>query len=107
MLAKIRAHQRSVPSPVVFGVGRRVDADEAAAPANEALEGRLLVVIEHVARRAQKDDCSIACQTSIAESARIFGRVDLPTALTRQLGQRLDARWNRIVTVLGGLRKDE
>src|SRR6478609_193913 len=55
VLAKIGPDEPAVPGPVVLRVRRRVNADEAFARADEALEGRLLGVVEHVARRTQEN----------------------------------------------------
>src|SRR3954470_1030801 len=55
MLAKVRADQPTVPGPVVFGVRRRVNADETFAAADEPLERCLLRLVEHIPGRAQEN----------------------------------------------------
>ena len=78
---KLRADEAAVPGPVVLGVGRRVDADPAAARADVPLEGRLLGVVEDVTRRQQEDDRVVAlprlasvkvAPSSVASTAKPF-----------------------------------
>jgi len=100
MLAKISADQPAVPGPIILGVRRRMDADEALAPADEALERGLLRVVQHVARRTQEDHCIVSGQPRVAEAPRIFGRCQRPASLRRKPTQCLDAGRDRFVPVL-------
>lgn len=59
------SHHPGVPRPVVLDVGRTVHADVAAAAPDEALEGRLLGRVEHVAGGEQEDHRLVLRQLGI------------------------------------------
>src|SRR6185369_6046483 len=56
MPAEVVADERSVPWPLVTGVGRRVDADEAPAVLDESCKRSLFVCVEHLAGRTQENN---------------------------------------------------
>jgi len=84
-----------------------VDADEATPLADEALERCLLLVVQHVAGRAQEDDCTEARQAIIGELTCIFGGGGAPAAFSGKPHQRLHGGRDRLVAVAGGPREDE
>ena len=76
MALEIRADQLAIPGPFVFGVRRRVYADISAALLDVALEGRLLVVIQHIAGRIQKHHRAVARQIRPGEGRSVLRMLD-------------------------------
>ncbi len=71
-----RSEEPAVPGPVVLGVRGRMNADEAAAGTDEALESSLLGAGQDVAGRGEKHDGLVAREVGARERPRILGRVD-------------------------------
>ena len=74
-----RSDQTGVPGPRIvlpLGIGGGMDADEATAGLDVALEGKLLFAIEHVAGCVEKDHRSIFGERIFRESSGIFGGID-------------------------------
>jgi hypothetical protein len=84
-----------------------VDADEAAAGANEALEGGLLGRVEHVAGREHERDDVVAAEVVVGERGGILRRVHGEPVSVAELAERLDRLRDRPVPVRRGLREDE
>jgi hypothetical protein len=81
-----------VPGPVVFGVRRGVDPDEAAARLDVALERGLLLVVEDVARGAQEDHHLVLLELLVFEHARgVFGPEHVEVVQLRRGADRFDA----------------
>ena len=91
---EIRANQPAVPRPIVFRVGRRMDADETAAPGNIVFEGGLLRSVQHIARRVQENDGVEGRKSLIRKDSRVLGGRYLKVVGLPQLANRLDARAN-------------
>ena len=72
--AEVAADQLAVPRPRVLGVGRRVDAGVAAAGLDEALERRLLRVVEHLAGRREEHDDVVVREVRVGELRGVLGR---------------------------------
>ena len=77
MAAEISAHQATVPGPIVLSITRRMEADVTIARADEPLEGGLLLVVEHFACGAQKDDCFELREVGVIEGRGVFGLLTL------------------------------
>jgi hypothetical protein len=107
VLAEVGADELAVKRPVVLGVTRGVDADEALAGADEALESCLLVVVEHVARRRKKDDHVEHLEARVREDRRGVGRGESPARARGDVRECGLAVRNRIVVVARGFGKDE
>ena len=107
VVAEVRAHQLAVPRPAVLGVGRGVDAGVAAARADEALERRLLGVVEHVTGGREEDHRVVVAEDVVGEPGRVLGGVDLPVLVGAELAERGDARADRVVPEAGGLREHQ
>ena len=56
MVVEVRSHQLTVPLPIIFCIGRRVDADKASAALDKPFEGCLLVAIENIAGSIEEDN---------------------------------------------------
>ncbi len=85
------AGQSRVPAPVVFGVGRRVHADVAAAGRHVSLEGGLLGGVEDVACGGEEDDGLVSGEVRRSEGGGVLGRGDGEVVGRAQLAQGGDA----------------
>ena len=82
-------------------------ADEAAAGADEALEGSLLIVVEDVAGRREEDDDVGALEGRVGEDTRILARSQSPALRSRELRECSDAVRDRIVPEAPRARENE
>lgn len=76
MALEVGADEAPVPRPCVLGVGRRMDADEAAPGLDEALHRPLLLGVEDVAGGVDEGDHLEAFQQIVGEEGRVFGHRD-------------------------------
>ncbi len=90
-------HELTVVRPVVLGVGRRVDADVAAARGDVGLEGGLLGGVQHVAGGAQEDHGLVLCQVGRGERGGVLGGVDGEVVRRAEVPDGLDADGDRVV----------
>ena len=97
MTGKVCAHEPAIESPVVFGVCRRVHADESVPGADVALEGGLLGAVEHVAGGGHEHHGGEPAQRLIGESRRILGGFDRKPVLGAERLHRGDAVGDRTV----------
>ena len=87
MALEVGADQAAVPGPVVLGVAGRMDAGEAAAAADEALQRGLLLRVQRIAAGVEEHDCLVACKRRIVE---LIGRLGGLDAKSMHLAQRAD-----------------
>ena len=98
MTGKIAAHKLAVPGPVVFGIRRCMHADIPAAFLDVPLEGCLLPVIQHIARRVQEHHSAVVGQIRPGECRRVFRVRDRETVLLADFPKRLDTVLDGAVT---------
>src|SRR2546427_3252740 len=103
MTRKIGAGKQSVPGPVIFRVGCRMDTNESTALPDESFERGLLIEIENVTGRVQKHGHSIPRQIFISEDSRIFARVNDKSMLVSERTNRGNSRRDRVMAKAGGL----
>ena len=84
-----------------------MNADEAAAGTDEALESSLLGAGQDVAGRGEKHDGLVAREVGAREGPRIFGRVDAEAVPHAELADGANRYRNGRVPKPGGLREDE
>ena len=97
-----------VPGPVVFGVRRGVNADEAAARPDVALERGLLLVVEDVAGGAEEDHRLVLLELRVVEHARgVLGPEHVEVVQLAETTDRRDAFVDRFVVPAGGLREQQ
>ncbi len=105
---EVRAHQLPVPVPAVTAVGGGVDAHEAAAGLDVALEGGLLVRRAHrVAGGRVEDDGLVLRQVGVSEQGAVLGHVDREVVLGAELLDGRDAVRNRVMPETRRLGEDE
>src|SRR6266508_5377261 len=104
---EVGAEEPAVPWPVVLRVGRGVNADEAAAPADETLESVLLVVVQDVPGGEQEDDAVVPGEARIRERGGVLRRVDDEPAALGDVSNGSHRDRDRQVPEAGGLREDE
>jgi hypothetical protein len=97
----------AVEGPVVLRVSRGVDADVPAAIGDVVLEGRLLIVVEHVARRAQEDHGVVLPKVVGTERRRVLRGVDREVVGRPELFDTGHARLDRVVPEALGLREHQ
>ena len=85
---EVRADEAAVPLPLVLGVGRGMDAGEAATALDVVLERGLLRRVEHVARGRQEDHGVVVRERGV-EDRGVLGVIDLEVV---RLTERLDRR---------------
>ena len=107
MRLEVCADKPAVPRPIVFGVGRSVNAQESAAASNVTLERCLLIVVEDVAGRVQKYDCTETGEIGIRKRTGVFGRFDGKSVSLAEPLDRLNAGWDRRVAEPSRLAEDE
>src|SRR5688572_3821300 len=107
MPCEIGADEGAIKRPIVFGVGRRVHADKAAAATNEPLERGFLRRIQYIARGRQKHDDLVLRERFVTKRGGVFRRIDRKSTRASLLSNGVNARWNRIVPKACGFRKDE
>jgi hypothetical protein len=72
MAGEIRAHQVSVPGPIILAVGGRVDSHEPSPRLQVRLQGGLLALVQDISRGVEKDDRVIAGQGLRGEPGRVL-----------------------------------
>ena len=107
MAGERRAHELAVERPPVFRIGRRVDPDEAVAVPDVSLEGGLLGLSEHVARRQEEDDRVVRGERGVREGRGVLGGVHFETALRAEKSHGGDGIGDRRVAEARGLREHE
>src|SRR4026208_482648 len=107
MPAEVVPDKLSVPGPVVFGVGCRMNADEAAAALNQLLECRLFAGVEDISGSAEKNHRLVSRQIFIIEDRGVFGGVNAKIVLFAQRSNGGNARGNRVVPVSRGLGENQ
>lgn len=93
-----------IPRPVVFRVGARVEGNEALARLDESLDGRLLFVVEDVARRQRKDDDLVVGEPLVGQDRAQHVRPDEIEVV--ELGEPLQSGnggLDRVVVPAGGI----
>jgi hypothetical protein len=83
---EVRPDQAAVPRPAVFGVGRRVHTGEAAAAVDVALEGALLLLVEHIASGGKPYHGGKPGEVSVGERRRVLRCLDVELVLRTELG---------------------
>src|SRR5690606_35701000 len=73
MAFEISAHEPPVPGPFVFRIGSRVDAPKTFSQPHKEIASSLLIVVEHIARGAQKHNGMVWVQALLGKKARVFG----------------------------------
>ena len=107
MILEPGAEHTAVERPGVARICRRMDAEEAAPAADIALEGSLLICVEHVSGRAEEDHRCVPAEVRIVEKRGVLARVrDVPD-VARNGRERGDSVRDRIVTKARGLAEDE
>ena len=104
---KLGTGQLSVPGPVIFGIGCRVNTDVPTTRLDISLKINLLRVVQHIAGSAQEDNGTILLQVSFSESGGIFCGVDRKSVLLTEVHQGTLPRWNRLVAEPFCARKNE
>ena len=105
--AEVAADQLAVPRPRVLGVGRGVDAGVAAAGLDEALERRLLRVVEHLAGRREEHDDVVLREVRVGERRGVLGRGHGEVVRRAELLDRGDPLRDRVVPEAARLGEDE
>ncbi len=100
-------HQVAVPRPVVLGVRGRVHTGVPAAVGDVALERRLLVGVEYVARGGQPHHRVVVVEVVVGEGGRVLGGVHREPVFRAQILDRRDPRGDRAVPVPRRLGEDE
>src|SRR5690625_5800403 len=100
---KGRTHQAPEPVPVMLRIGRGVNTHKPTTGLYTALEGQLLLIIKDIAPGVHKHHRCHFLQLFISKHTGVFRRHRGQAPLLHQLCQRLDARWNRIVSPAGTL----
>src|SRR6188508_1170916 len=91
MPVEIGPDQGPVERPVVFRVGGRMNADEAASPADIPLERGFLRRVQHVAGGGEKHDRLVLGERFVREHSRVLGRVDRKSTRAALLADSVDA----------------
>ena len=107
MAVEISPHQVAVPSPVVLGVGRRVDTHKTAATADVAFECPLLVRGQYIAGRIEKNHRPIRCQSLVGKTPRVLGGFDDKTVFPPQGLDSGNTVGNGIVAKTSGFAEDQ
>src|SRR5439155_18383797 len=107
VISEIGADQPAIPRPSILGIAGRVNADKAAASADELLEGSLLVRVENVSGRAEEDDDPVSREFGCRKTAGVLGGVDAETVLGAQRLDGGNSVGNRVVTKAGRFREHE
>ena len=107
MAVEISPHQVAVPSPVVLGIGRRVDTHKTTATANVAFEGPLLVRSQYIAGRIEKNHRPVRCQSLVGKTPRVLGGLDGETVFPPQGLDSGNTVGNGIVAETSGFGKDQ
>ena len=111
MVLERAAEHLPVPRPFVLArqrpEDRAMDGREPAAAKHIALEGLLLVGIEHVARHAEEHDHPVAVEIVGSDRARILGRINGEAVPAAQLPKSPDAIRDRRVPVAQRPREDQ
>jgi len=107
MVIEEGADEPAVPCPAVFGGGGAVDAGESAAVLNVRFERRLLLGVEHVLRRVQKDDRRIAGKVLYREGSGLFGGIDDEAVFVSKALNGVDAGGDGLMTISVRLREYE
>ena len=106
MVAEVADHL-AVPRPRVLGVGRGVDADEAAAGADVVLEGVLLLGGKDVAGGGEEDDGVEQGEVGGVELGGVLGGNDAEVVGRAERLDRRDALVDRVMPEPGRLREHE
>ena len=98
---EVRPDEPPVPGPVVLGVGRGVNPDEAAPFLDVPLEGGLLLVVQYVAGRGEKDDDVKRRKPCVGEDPGVLAGDNPPTMLGTEGPDGGNPRGDRVVTETG------
>ena len=88
MVGKIRPDELPVPRPVILGIGGRVDTHKAPPLPDKLLKRCLLVEIENIPGRTEKNHHAIPCQGFWRKYGRVFTDLDPKMVLDSQGLQR-------------------
>src|SRR6516165_12183132 len=104
---EIGADEPPVPSPLILGVTRRMDAGEPAARPDVAFKCSLLAVVEDVTGGAQEYDHLVPSELRIGEARGVLRAVDRETMVGPERLDGGDAVRNRVVAKAGRLAENE
>ncbi len=107
MTGEIGSDQPSVKRPVVFSVGRRMDADKTSAASDEPLEGRLLSAVQDVAGRREEYHDPVLRQRRIRKHPAVLRGVHRKAALPPLRLNRGDPSRDRVVSKAFGSGEDK
>ncbi len=99
--------QLAVEGPLIFGIGRGMDADIATAAADPLLEQLLLRRGEHVLGGVEKHHHLMFLQFRCSEPCRIFRHLDVKTKLLAEGSERFLPRFDAAVAKTSSLAEDE
>src|SRR4051795_8357123 len=106
--AEARADQTDVPGPARQAVGGGMDAEEAAAATDVALERAPVVLArDRLSGRRQEDEGVVAGEVAAGERALILGLLDGEAMRPAEPPDRRDPHGDRLVAEAGGLREHE
>ena len=104
---EVSPDQLAVEGPLIFGIGRGMDADIATAAADPLLEQLLLRRGEHVLGGVEKHHHLMLLQFRCSEPCRIFRHLDVKTKLLAEDSERFLPRFDAAVAKTCGAAEDE
>src|SRR5262249_47458512 len=84
MRREVRAHQPTVPRPIIFSISGGLDPDKSLAGRNEPLKCCLVRRLEYLAGGQQEQDCAVSDEALVRKCARILDCVYRESTLNSQ-----------------------